>query len=512
MAAKNKKSPETQDSFFSDIIQQIKAKPFIYFGTFLILIVIFIAFVFGGINFESIFGMNNLTFGYYNGVPIQYGPNNYFGQIFSRYMQQFQELADDPQFYYLIWEAAFFEAAVRIGILEEMKIAGFSAPEEVVDMEVAALPMFQENGRFSPSRYRSLDNNSRLEIWREVQESIAMNYLINDIGGLRISNAETAFIGEMASRRRSFEMVSFSLDTYPDYEVSAFAMANPGLFTEVHLSIISIYSNDREAQQVYDSVVNGLVTFEDAARNNSHDMYADRGGDMGVIAGHELRWEIANESERERIMNLPTGSISELVRTPFDGWAFFRMNQSARPVDLYDEFELMQVRSYIMNNERGRVEEWLVTGADTFRSLSDSIGFYDALEVMGLSSQSFGPIPINFGDTQLFDAVNRLDIADLAGAGSNMLFWNMAFSTPLQSVSIPRVINSNVVLLYPTEELFLSEVEMSYFQWDYPRWISNEFDSTLRSYILNNPRFDNHFEQTFRRLFPDVFEHLWWMY
>jgi len=358
-----------------------------------------------------------------------------------------------------------------------------------------------------------LDNNSRLEIWREVQESIAMNYLINDIGGLRISNAETAFIGEMASRRRSFEMVSFSLDTYPDYEVSAFAMANPGLFTEVHLSIISIYSNDREAQQVYDSVVNGLVTFEDAARNNSHDMYADRGGDMGVIAGHELRWEIANESERERIMNLPTGSISELVRTPFDGWAFFRrVNQSARPVDLYDEFELMQVRSYIMNNERGRVEEWLVTGADTFRSLSDSIGFYDALEVMGLSSQSFGPIPINFGDTQLFDAVNRLDIADLAGAGSNMLFWNMAFSTPLQSVSIPRVINSNVVLLYPTEELFLSEVEMSYFQWDYPRWISNEFDSTLRSYILNNPRFDNHFEQTFRRLFPDVFEHLWWMY
>ena len=512
MAAKKRKSPETQESFFSDIIQQIKAKPFIYFGTFLILIVIFIAFVFGGINFDSIFGMNNLTFGYYNGVPISFSQGNYFAQIYSSYMNQFQGLSDDPQFFYMIWEASFFEAVVRAGLLEEMRIAGFTAPEDVVDMEVAALAMFQENGRFSAARYRSLDNNTRMEIWREVQDGIALNYLINDIGGMRISNAETAFIGEMASNRRSFEMVSFSLDTYPDYEVIAYAMANPDLFTEIHLSIISIYSNEREAQQVYDSVINGTVSFEDAARNNSHDMYADRGGDMGIIAGHELRWEIAGESDRERIMNLGTGSISELVRTPFDGWAFFRVNQSAYPIDIYDEFQLMQVRNYIMGNERGIMEDWLVTGADTFRSLSNSTGFYEALEIMGLTSRSFGPIPINFGDTQLFDSVGRLDIPELAGAGSNMFFWDIAFSTPLHTVSIPRVINSNVILLYPTEELSLSEVEMSYFQWDYPRWISNEFDSTLRSFIINSPRLDNRFVETFRRIFPDVYEQLWWMY
>ena len=482
------------------------SKPFLYIGTFFVLVIIFIAFVFGGIDFSSGFGGEqwDWTFGSYNRTPIKFAPGNHFYQSYMEYSQMYQIPADDPYFVeyeYWIWRMAFEDTVIRTGILDEMKQAGFTAPEAVVDREVASHPMFQENGVFSAARYRALDVNTRMNLWKQVQEGIAMSYFAMDLNSLRIPSGEASFAASMSSPRRSFNLVSFSPFDYPDSEVAAYAMANPALFNEVHLSVISIYSSEREAREVYNSVINGAVSFEEAARNNSQDFFADRSGDMGIILAHDLRWEILNEWDRMDVVNLPPGEISNLVATPFGGWAFYRANQAARPVDLDDLTQLMQVRNYIMENQMGRIEDWLIVEAENFTARANAVGFNEAAWEADLYPQTFGPIPINFGDSGLFTAVAGTGVPELENACSNIFFWELAFSTPVNTVSVPRVIDGNVIVLTPFEEIYLGEDELRLVENYYPEWLERSSDTMYRSYFINNPKFDNQFDQSFNMLY-----------
>ena len=513
MASRKKRvSDQGDNSGFSEFIQNVKNKPFLYLGTFLILVIISIVFIAPAGGCE---GITERTFGYYNRIPIQHAPNNFFDQTFIRYAQSFQFAGDDPEIFYYLFRWAFEETAIRTGILDEMRRAGYTAPEEVVDREVAALDIFQENGRFSAARYRSLDSNARLSLWREVRESIAINHFLNDVSSLKISANEAAFITSMSSNRRSFEMVSFQLESYPESEVIAYAMSNPDLFTVIHLSMISVNTSEADAMLIMNSIRNGDMSFEDAAMNYSQDFYSDWGGDMGMQAAYELSWEIPNDADRLAVMNLNPGEMSNIIRTPFGTWAFFRANQAARPLDIEDDEQLNQVRAHMMETMRGVIEAWLFDIAEDFRVQANTLGFYEALDAMGLESMSFGPIPINYGDTALFtsiESISSMGLTELTGAGFNIFFWETAFSTPLNSVSEPRLINNDLIVLYPFEEVILDEYETSYLASYYTEWVNNTFESVYRNYILENVRFDNRFDQSFQTLFPDVARELWWIF
>ena len=506
MSSREKKSPEKKNSSgISEMIQHFKTKPLLYIGTFLILVIIFIAFVFGGIDFtRSRSDQWDWTFGTYNRTPIQLVPNNYFHQTYMDYARMYQISPDDPnyiEYEYWIWRWAFENTVIRTGILDEMKQAGFTVPEAVVDREVASHPIFMENGVFSLARYRAMDRNSQMNLWKQVQEDMTLNYYIMDISNLRISSNEASFVASMASPRRSFNFVSFSPYSYPDSEIAAFALENPSLFNQIHLSVISIYSSEREARDVYNSVLNGTVSFEEAARNLSQDYYADMSGDMGIILANELRWEIMNEQDRITVANLLPGEMSDLVATPFGGWAFFRANQPAISMDIDNLTQLNQVRSYMMENQRGRIEDWLIREAENFTSRARTSGFDTAAWDAGLHLQTFGPIPLNYGDSELFTAIASTGVQELEYAGRNIFFWELAFSTPLNSVSIPRVIEGNVIVLYPFEEIYLDDDEIRSIIDFYPAWLNQSNDFLIRSYFLNNPKLDNQFDQAFGILY-----------
>ena len=506
MSSKDKNQDEKREnSSKSEILQRLKTNPFLFTGTVLILVIVIIAFVFVPAIVPSAQRGTELIFGYYNKAPIKYVPGNYFHQVQYQLSQQQRLSQDDPNYISRlaqIWAEAFAETAVHLGIMDEMKQAGYTAPESVVDREVAALPIFQENGRFSAAKYRAMDNNSRMNLWRQTQEHITAGMYKSDMEKLRISSKEVPFIVSMNSPRRSFDLAAFSIDTYPDSEINSYAAANQDLFRITRLSRITVNSGEREARQIHDSVKNGVSTFEEMARTNSQDMYADRGGDMGMLMVFELRYEITDEQERNRVISLGRGEMSDIVKVP-SGWAFFRAEEASYPADLNDPAQYFKIRNYVMQNERGRTEDWLMAEAEKFIARANETGFDEAIYAGNITRRSFGPIPVNYGNILPFGSLTSADIPELASAGSNQFFWQLAFSTPLKTLSRPLVIGNSVIVLLPLEESGPDEnaegyTEMFNSYWSY--WVSNIMGSSTRARFLMSDKLDNRFEETFMGL------------
>jgi len=503
MASKDKKLPEKRDdSSKSEILHRLKTRPFLFIGTVIVLVIVIIAFVFVPAIVPSAQRGQTLTFGYYNKVPISYVRDSYFYQVLSSISRERQPSSDDPNYIwalYQMWRQAYEETAVHIGIMDEMKQAGYIAPEKVVDREVAKLPMFNVNGKFSSAAYQSMEKTTRMNLWKQVQDSMVVTMYMSDLSDLKTSSNDASFISSMASPQRTFDLVSFSFSSYPDSEIISYAEANPNLFKVVHLSIITIYSSEREARQVLNAVKNGTSTFEEAAMTSSMDNYADRGGDMGIRMAHELMYDIGDEQTRANIINLARGELSDIIKVS-TGWAFFRAEETGYTADTNDPAQLDKIRNYIMIYSRGQVEDWFIAEAEKFSSQAREMGFDEAAAAGSLTKQNFGPIPLNYGNTALFSSISSAGVPELANAGTNQFFWRAAFSTPLNSLSIPIVVGENVIVLLPLEESDAEENNIQFIEMYYPYWVNAGLEQSYRSYFLNNEKLDDRFGETFWKI------------
>jgi hypothetical protein len=501
MASREKKQPEGKDSFKAEFVRRFKTSPFIFIGTIIILIIVIVAFVFVPAIVPEAQSAGDLIFGYYNGVPIAYVQGNYFSQELQRLLRDGQSSITESNYqdvFQQIWQYAFTLAVIHQGILDEMKTAGYAAPEDVVDRQVALLPDFQVNGKFSAARYRQMDKTAQMNLWRQVRDIIIEEHYRENLSSIITSAQEGEFIRSMASPRRSFDLVSIPVSAYPDSEIISFVRSSPSLFRVAHLSRITVTSSEREARQVLDSIKNEITTFEDAAKE-SQDDYVESGGDMGIKMAYELNSEIAvDEAVMNALMNLPRGSLSDIIRIP-NGWTFFRAEEDPRPADTGDLALMEKVRAYVQIFERGRMDDWLLAEANKLIGDIQSKGFDSALYDRGIEKRSFGPLPINYGNVYLYPSAYSFGIPELGMAGGNDNFWQIAFSTPLLTPSSPLIVGDFVLVLYPTAESEADESETSFIEPLYSSLVGQTVNINLGSYFFSNGKLEERFNEVFRR-------------
>ncbi|MDR2517837.1 MAG: peptidylprolyl isomerase [Spirochaetaceae bacterium] len=491
---KTRREPDTQD-----LLRRFKTNPLIFIGTIAVLAIVIVAFVFVPAIVPSAAGTGmELVFGSYNKIPIAYTPGNYFAQIRDT-------LARNAALYGIgdndVWRSAFEQAAVHTAIMEEIKKAGYAAPAGMVDKKVADMPQFKENGVFSLTRYRSLDKSARMTLWRQTKERMETEQYQKDLQNVRVSSQETAFIRAMGSPQRTFDFAAFSITDYPEEEIKAYIASRQNLFAVTHLSRITITSSEREARQVLDGIKAGTSTFEDAARTHSKDEHAEKGGDLGSRMAYEFIPDVPDEAEREGLMALPKGELSAVVGVP-EGWAFFRAEEAPKnTADTEDKALLDRIfRSYIMEFERGQVENFFLGKAEAFAAEVRERGFDDAAAERGLEKRSFGPLPLNYGNTNLFNSVLTAPAPEVYRAGHLESFWQAAFSTPLLTPSAPLVVDTYVAVLYPTEETVLDERNAGYIDLAYSSLLNNYLTIT-HAYFLNHPRMEDRFIESYIKYF-----------
>jgi peptidyl-prolyl cis-trans isomerase D len=305
----------------------------------------------------------------------------------------------------------------------------------------------------------------------------------------------------MAAAQRSFDMTIFSVDAYPEAEYEAYIREHSDLFRSVHLSVITVNSNEREARKILDSIKNGETTFEDAAKSYSKDGYAERGGDMGIRMVYELSIDIPEETEREKVIALARNDYSDVVKTG-SGWSFFRAEETVQEADVSDEAVLEKVRSYVRNFERGRMEDWAIAQADKFIALVNEAGFEDAVAQQGIEKRSFGPVPLNYGNVDIITTLASQSVPEISASASNEDFWKVAFSTPIKTPSRPVVQGSNVLVLFPNEETMAEESTIenitstvnSY-------WLGYVSEQGLQQHFMNSSKMEDKFFDIYRRYF-----------
>jgi hypothetical protein len=512
--AKDKKIPvKDNESGSSEIVRKFKQSPGIYIGSVFILILVTVAFVGGdfltGLGGAAVGG--DLTFGYYDKAPVSYVPGNILAQNYNQAARYYQSQGFDVNNFWVglqIWKQAYRVAVTHTAILQIMKRSNYTVPGKSVDRQVAQLPEFMdENGRFSSFLYRQMPESERLALWRQVQESMAVIVYNDDLfQGRQISSGEKKFIANMASVMRSFDVVSFNVEEYPESEYLSYARQRERLFGTIHLSKITVNSSEREARKILDSVLSGASAFEDAARAQSSDTYADRGGDMGSRYFYELEREVPDSAHRDAIAGLNRGEITDIFRIG-DSWVFFRAEEALKPADFNDETVMEKVRDYIRNFDRGLMEDWAIAKAKVFISEAENDGFENAVRWNNFQKSSMGPVPLNYGGVDLFTPLESLTVEgftpdELSGLSSNENFWKIAFSTPLNTPCEPLVQGSRVLVLLPieqttAEEDYLENLVNMYSSY----WLNLIGEQSIPFYFLMNPRMDDRFDDTYIKFF-----------
>jgi hypothetical protein len=509
MAKKEKKAPITgNDSADSEIAKKFKQNPGVYIGSVVVLVLVVITFVggdflSGGKRYAG--KTNDLTFGYYDNVPISWVPGNILNQYYETTFNNFRAQGYDPNdrwVSYYVWKQAYDRSVIHTAIISMLKKSGYTVSEKAVNKVVLQLPQFQDNGRFSLALYNRMSDSARIALWHKTQEEIAMNVFFSDYFDLLIPESEAKFIANMSSPARSFDFVSFDVDEYPDSEYLSYARGNSNLFDSIQLSKITISSSEREAKKILASIQDGTTTFEDAAKAQSKDSYADRGGDMGVKYCYELDGEIPKQEDREMIYNLGRGELSSVISTN-DGWAFFRVENELAKADFDDWSVMDRVRTYVKSYERGRMEDWAVEQANEFIAESQELGYNNAARWKNLGRKSLGHIPLNYGSVELFTTLESftesgLSADDLKGLSLNETFWKTSFSTPINTPCQPLVQGNNVYVFIPTEEITAEEESVESVVSNYKsQFVQHTSDQSLQKYFQSNGKLTDHFDDIY---------------
>ena len=506
MAKKDKKiSSKEKEGVGEGISKKFKQNPLLYIGSVLILLLVIVAFLGGDILSGRSAGAGELIFGYYDKAPIAWVRDNVLAQTYSNAVSYYQSQGVDfsnPRMLYDVWRQSYETALVHVAVLQLMKRSNYTVPKKTVDIQVAQLPDFRDNGRFSPALYNRLSESERLALWRRVQEDIIKRVYFDYLFyALMVSDAEAEFIGSMATPERSFRLVSFSVDDYPEEEYLVYAQENEDLFSTIHLSRISVVS-EREAKQILDSIKSGTITFEDAARTQSQDEAAERGGDMGSLYVVDLANIIPNTTDRDYVINLPRGEISSIINID-NAWVFFRIENELKQADFDDAGVISKVQSHLRSYARGRMEDWAISKAREFIEEAEITSFDDAARERNLEISDFGPLPINYSGVDLFTPLQSSFSApgfaehDVSNLASNETFWKSAFSTQLNTPSEPLVQGSNVLVFIPTEQIDAEETAVNVTDVYKSYWVNYIAEQSVQHYFLANPRMDDRFVDTF---------------
>lgn len=478
----------------------------LYFGAIIVLVLAVIAFVFIPALGGSSAG-KTISFGKWNGTPIEYVQDSYLIRQMQALTEQVQEQGQEvSQFtYYQIMQSAFRSAVVRLAILDSLKTAGYAVPESVVNKNLLQYYM-DETGRFSQKRFNETPETTRTKYRNQLTEDLnAQRYAEDMLGsqsglfGLKTSSNEIDLIKSMASPERSFEYVSFSVAEYPEAELAVWGKKNSSLFVKHNLSLISV-DTEAVAKKAAGAVKNGEVTFEDAVTTWSNRTGTDAAGKLQNSYRNDLNYLFTDAKDLETVLALTVGEISPIVKTG-NTFAIVRCDADTVEPDFSDPTILSAVSSYMKTNEKGTIEDYFMSEAAAFAASAREDGFDTAITVAGLSKNSTPSFSINYGNTDIMAPVPGDSNAELAGAEKNEKFFKTAFGLASGAISEPVLVGSNFLILKLLEEKAADPQMQEMVPMFYNYYSSSWAQNTLSAAFLADKKFEDNFMNTYLEYF-----------
>lgn len=473
----------------------------LYIGSVVILVLVVVTFV--GVPAAGGFSQpaGSIVFGRYDGEEIAYRPGNFFARQYEIVAQSLRDSSGDLDLELqlrIAWRQAFNRTVLRTAILQQAERSNMRISEVRVDELIAQDPRFQQNGRFDASAYRNISNQEQFSLRNFHRESAIFNRFVQDtLNGGVSSEAEKRFVAAMAGPERSFDVVRFSFDGFPEQQVREYAQENQTLFTKLNLSTITLASRE-EADRIRDQAREPGNPFGELARTYSRDLYADQSGEIGSVWGYEIQQELLNPEDLELLITLEGGAMSDPVETT-SGWSFFRAESDPVPFNAEDDSAIAEALSYMQMFEQGRIQDFTRNEAQRFIEAASNT----PLEV--LAAEQNRPVhetpffPINYGNSQLFNQLNVPAIPDLQDAANREGFFVTAFSLDEGELSEPIMLRRSAVLLRLREERPADEAAVGFIT-DFYDSVRTQFQSDeIENAYLDEDRLEDNFLPAFNR-------------
>lgn len=471
-----------------------------------ILAIIVVTFV-GAPVVSKIAGDSTVHFGSYDGIPIERANGNYFDQFIQEANRQAESNAmyknlPEEQKRMLVWNQAFQRAAIYVAFKREAELAGIVVSDDFVNQALLNHRAYLDaNGKYSSTLYHNTAAADQYKYFKETQNELLIKQYIYDqaYSGIVSENQKT-FLASMAYPQRKFSFVTFTDADFPDALVKDYAQKNKNLFRSINVSKITISSSEGDANKFRDEAANGTKTFEDLAKTNSKDAFAQSGGAMNTRYYYELKSEIEKKEDVDKLFGLGKGGLSPVFKKGNE-WVFYKVNAGATDIDLNAASTLTTVRGYMTSNDRGQVEDYLEAQAKAFKTAATPKTFADAAKKMGKTVQTTGFVALNFGNFFGFERISSASTDRVfQSLSNNEDFFKKAFRTPKDGITDPVLAASAVLVLKvddikeaPAKDDREVSGEML------ARYMNQEKEYAMDQAVLDSPKFKNEFEKVFQQ-------------
>ncbi|MFP4490994.1 MAG: peptidylprolyl isomerase, partial [Spirochaetaceae bacterium] len=479
--------------------------PLLWVLSIVVLVIIAVAFL-GGPLLGTLRPTGRLIFGYYDGEPIEYKPDSYFSRQRDMYAEQIQQMqdssAENVQWQaFQVWKGAYDQTVVHTAILQQAEKSGLHISEDRIDKALTRSGPYVQDGKFNPELYRNTSDSDK-QTHREIfRENLIHEQWMDDYSSILRPSHQEDFFRNMASPERKFQYIYYDINDYPASEVENFARQHSELFRTIRVSRISLKTDETEANEILSQLEESPERFEELARNHSTDSYADSGGDMGWKRYNDIVGSLEDEEAAETVFSLEEGETTGLLKTS-SGWSIYRCDEEAREADLSDEDTVSEIRSYIIDNERGTVEDYFLQQAATVAEDASETGFAEAVRGNDKEYWETGFFPINYGGTQLFKTIEENDEEGvLQGASQNERVLKKLFSAPEGGTTEPFVLGSSIVAAHVVEEREAPEDAENRVGNYYNQILSRFLQNEARNLFLNSDKLEDNFMEVFSRNF-----------
>jgi len=480
----------------------LQRNPVLYFLSIIVIAVIAVSFI-GSTVIGQFGGGRRLVFGSYAGRDIEYRPNNYFSTQRERIAEQIQESGQGGTLESQLWQSwrfAFEQTVEHFAILDRAERSGmWVSYDQVTDSLVESGP-YIVNGEFDDRKYEATPRVEKIAIRNLRRETLIHQQYIEDLFVTsRLRGVESEFLMGMASPERRFSFVSYSFEDFPVEETVSFGLANREQFQKIKLSRITVTSNRNEAEKVREMAVSGQGSFAELARSYSKGFYAEKGGDMGWQYRYQLETMFDSDAPVDALFGLQQGETSEVYPSG-SSWVFFRCDSDIILPDFTEEDLLADVKSYVLENEKGVVETYFMQEAAAFGQTASEIGFAEASIQEGLfPTKETRYFPVNYMEVFSRKPVRTAESDEgiLASAAGNEEFFQELFALEEGQISDPILLRDNIVVMIVRDERPLSEDDRTEMEPYLEYTVTASLDRDIRTLLVDEDKLVDDFQEAF---------------
>ncbi len=488
-----------------------KAHPVMWIISIVILVVIVVTFIGAPIAGKNNSG-RNLVFGSYDGVDIAYNVGSYFYEQVNSIAENYRDQLNSSNAYFIqfqVWRTAYDNAVYRAAAIKEAKNSGVRISGNAVDEAIVQYGPYMENGEFSENMYAQSSNTEKKSVRDRFSDDLYYSRFAADLTSDAVNNNEADFLKALAETVKKFRYTVFPFSDFPTEEIAKYGSENPELFQTIMLSKITVNSSKKDAEQIYNKLLETPDMFSDLAKNQSSDAFAEKGGEMGSRYYYDMKNLIGDDESLKTIFSLKTGEISTVIDDD-NSWVIYRCDKAPVFADMDKDSDIAVVKSYMELYAKGEIEDYLVAKADNFVDFAKTEGFEKAAADYAFSIYETNEFPVIYGNPSIsyygqnipiFTQLESDSPADFSGAAVNEFFLKSIDGLSLNDITDAIILDDSVVVFQLVDEKKQEGEQLesipSMVTYASQNWLSTEF----RDIVFQSDKFKDNFAKTFSSVF-----------